>query len=140
MFVLRRQRDGETDGELLALLVLGGTAALGIAWLDFRVPLPACPFHTLTGFPCLTCGGTRCLRSLLAGHAATALAWNPFIFVGIIATALFAAYAVIVTTFRLPRIRLGTLGPRLALALRLAVVAALAANWIYLIFRFSRGG
>jgi len=140
MFVLRRQRDEETDGELLALLVLGGTAALGIAWLKFHCPLAACPFHALTGFPCLTCGGTRCLRNLLAGHAATAFAWNPLIFVGAVAAALFAMYAAVVTTFRLPRIRLATLNSRLALALRLAVVVALAANWIYLICHFSRGG
>jgi hypothetical protein len=140
MIELRRLRDGETDGELLALLVLGGAAALGIAWLEFHRPTPQCLFHTLTGLPCLTCGGTRCLRNLLAGHVATALAWNPLVFLGAVSAALFATYAALVIVFRIPRIRLGPLHPRLAFALRLAAVAALASNWIYLIFRFSRGG
>lgn len=139
MFVLRRPREGETDGELLALAVLGLGGAMVIAWMHWKLPTPQCPFLALTGQPCLTCGGTRCLRNLLEGHLVTSFAWNPLVFLGTVATALFAGYATVVTTFRLPRIRFGTVGPRAALALRLTVVAALAANWIYLIFRFSRG-
>jgi hypothetical protein len=140
MLVLRRPRDGETDGELLALAVLGLSGAMVIAWLHWKLPVPPCPFHALTGQPCLTCGGTRCLRSLLEGHVVTGLEWNPLVFLGAIAAALFAVYATVVTAFRLPRVRFGTVSPRAALALRLSVVGVLAANWIYLIFRFSRGG
>ena len=140
MLVLRRQQAGETDGELLALAVLSLSGAMVLAWVHWKLPTPVCPFHAITGQPCLTCGGTRCLRNVLAGHLVTGFEWNPLVFLGTVAAGLFAVYAAIVTTFRLPRIRIGTVSPRAALVLRLTVVAVLAANWIYLIFRFSRGG
>jgi len=35
--------------------------------------LPPCFFHRVTGFPCLTCGGTRAALALLSGDLAGAL-------------------------------------------------------------------
>jgi glucan phosphoethanolaminetransferase (alkaline phosphatase superfamily) len=40
----------------------------------------ACPFHTITGLPCPTCGYSRVFFLTLAGHAAQAVRFQPFIF------------------------------------------------------------
>lgn len=43
----------------------------------------ACPLRSLTGIACPTCGGTRAVLSLLHGDIAGALAWNPFVILGL---------------------------------------------------------
>jgi len=135
----RRLAAGESDAELLALGVLGSAGVLGLAWLLLGLPTPRCPFHAFTGLPCLTCGGTRCVKNLLVGHVGTALAWNPLVFLGLGAAALFMLYASMVLVFRLPRVRVILESAREANLARIAVALTAAANWIYLIFRFSRG-
>ncbi len=136
---LRRPAKREFDGELAALAVLGTSGLLATLWLAAGLPTPACVFHAVTSLPCLTCGGTRCVRSLLAGHLLTALEWNPLVFAGALAGGLFAVYAALVTSLRLPRVRFSAITPSEATFLRLALAFVAAANWIYLIFRFSRG-
>jgi hypothetical protein len=137
---LRQPAERGCDGELVALAVLVASSGFAILWLALGLPTPACAFHAITGLPCLTCGGTRCVRSLLAGQVGAALGWNPLVFVGVLVAGLFAIYAAIVTSLRLPRLRLEALTPPEALTLRLAVLLVAAANWIYLIVRFSHGG
>ena len=39
--------------------------------------LRPCLFKTMTGFPCVTCGLTRCSLALLEGHPAEAFYWHP---------------------------------------------------------------
>ncbi len=135
----RRLAAGALDAELLALGVLGSTSLLGIAWLLLGLPTPRCPFHAFTGLPCLTCGGTRCVKNLLVGHVGAALAWNPLVFLGAAVAAAFMLYAAIVLVFRLPRVRVIFESAREMNLARVAVATVAAANWIYLIFRFSRG-
>lgn len=138
MFVIERQRPGATDFERLWLGLIALAAAGAALWLHFNLPTPACLFHKLTGIPCLTCGGTRCLRNLLAGHVAEAFAWNPLVFFTAAAVAAYAVYALAAVLLRLPRIRLGSLTRAEQNFLRILVAAALAANWIYLIRHFAR--
>jgi hypothetical protein len=135
----RRLAAGELDAELLGLGVLGSAGALGLAWLALGLPTPKCLFHAATGLPCLTCGGTRCVKNLLAGHVGAALEWNPLVFLGLGAVAVFLLYAALALVFRLPRVRVVFESAREVNFARLAAALALAANWIYLIFRFSRG-
>ena len=134
---LRRLSGTELDAELLALSVLTVTGGFAIAWLALRLPTPICIFHAITGLPCLTCGGTRSMKNLLAGHAGTAFGWNPLVFASIVAAGIFMAYAAVVTVFRLPRVRVVEITLREANTLRAAVVLVATANWIYLLFRFS---
>jgi hypothetical protein len=49
-----------------------------------RLPLrpPACSFRTLTGLPCLGCGGTRAVRALAAGDVLAALRFHPAVLLG----------------------------------------------------------
>jgi len=136
---IERLEKGELDHEALWLLVIAATGIVGIAWLLSPRPTPTCNFHRLTGLPCPTCGGTRCVRALLAGDLRTAFGWNPLVAIGTFAAAAYAIYAFAVVTFRLPRIRLKTSSRAEANAVRILVAVAVAANWIYLIFRFSKG-
>jgi len=64
------------------LLLLWGAAAAGSlvfrGWLlRLSLHFPPCPFRTLTGLPCLTCGTGRAGRAFLHGDLATALHFNP---------------------------------------------------------------
>ncbi|MGE5345925.1 MAG: DUF2752 domain-containing protein, partial [Acidithiobacillales bacterium] len=61
-----------------------GAAALSTLLFSPLAPrvvavLPPCFFHRVTGFPCLTCGGTRAVLSLLAGDLGVALHANPLV-------------------------------------------------------------
>ncbi len=138
MFALHRQREGETDFERLWLAWIAVAGAAVMAWLHFGLKTPQCLFHSITGIPCLTCGGTRCVKNLLAGNILTAFEWNPLVFLAVMAAALYALYAAAATALGLPRIRLGSLSPAEMQILRVTAAAVIAANWIYLIFRFSR--
>lgn len=136
----RRQVQSGRDPELLALAVIVGGALLAGSWLLLRLPTPRCAFYALTGFPCATCGGTRCVHHLLTGQWREALAWNPLVFAGVLASGIFVAYAAAVTAFRLPRLRLTGLEKREQFAVRVALVGLLAANWIYLFHHFAALG
>ncbi len=40
---------------------------------------PGCFFHTVTGFYCPGCGGTRALRAILTGHPIISFCYNPIV-------------------------------------------------------------
>jgi hypothetical protein len=52
-----------------------------IRWAGLGWPLPACPLKALTGYPCATCGATRCMLALGQGQLAAAWHWHPVLFV-----------------------------------------------------------
>lgn len=134
-----RRAEGEPDLELVWLLVLLAGGVLAAAWLFAPFPTPACAFRGITGVPCPSCGGTRCLRSLLAGHLAEAATWNPLVFAAAAAALAFAGYAAVVTAFRLPRLRLRSISKAERNLLRLGVAVVFLANWGYVFLRLSRG-
>jgi hypothetical protein len=49
-----------------------------------------CPFHSLTGWLCPGCGGTRAVAELLRGDFASAMALNPVAVILVLATLAFA--------------------------------------------------
>lgn len=64
-------------------LMFFGCLAVFVGWLIFW-PLPKavhgpgfCAFHSVTGLPCGFCGGTRAVRSLVAGDWDRAIYMNP---------------------------------------------------------------
>ncbi|HEX8078266.1 MAG TPA: DUF2752 domain-containing protein, partial [Chthoniobacterales bacterium] len=97
-----------------------------------------CPFLTVTGLPCITCGATRCAIAFAHGEFPLAWSWNPLAFVGMCGVALFDLYAAIVVLARLPRLRLVSWTRPEKFALRIAVIALAAINWIYLIAHRGR--
>ena len=64
------------------LLLLWGVGAVGaLAFRSFLLRLsllfPRCPFRTLTGLPCLTCGTGRAGRAFLHGDLVAAFHFHP---------------------------------------------------------------
>jgi hypothetical protein len=119
-------------------LIFGAVALLAAAAAWIRITLttgwipPLCVFRHLTGIPCPACHSTRALSALITGRIGEALAFNPFITL----LALGCAGAALGSAAR----RLAGRGaltlevsPGEGNALRVATLAAIAANWIYLL-------
>jgi hypothetical protein len=96
--------------------LLGG---LVLAHLPSSVGLP-CPLRTLTGIPCPFCGVTTSIRALFSGHAGAALSAAPLGLV-VVVVAAFAALRLIPRTFAIPRV---------------AIAAALLAEWLFELHRY----
>jgi hypothetical protein len=123
-----------TDGLPLGAIFLGigalAAASVAILHLD-RLPILVCVFRAATGIPCLTCGATRALAELAQGDVSGALAMNPL--------ATLAGFALV--PWGIGDLALMTRGRSLSLevapagarVLRVLAVAAVAANWGYLV-------
>ena len=91
--------------------------------------LPPCFFHRVTGFPCLTCGGTRAALALLSVDFAGAFHANPLVAIALV---LFAGGGVVAGALSLAG--RGLREPeRLPGWARPAALLGLAANWLWLI-------
>jgi hypothetical protein len=124
---------GETDHERVWLLVgLGAAATAALALYGLGLPPVVCPLRAATGMPCPTCGGTRAVAALLAGHPAAALAWNPLLTGAAGAWAVFAIYAAWVILTGRPRLRV-RLAARDLVAARIAAAGITLAGWAYLV-------
>jgi hypothetical protein len=98
---------------------------LGLAW--------HCPFLEFTGYPCMTCGATRCAIALTHGNFPAAFWWNPLAFVALVGVALFDLYAIAVLLTRAPRIRVVDWTRTEKIVTRVAVLAVILINWAYLL-------
>ncbi len=125
----RRRELGLVD--VYALLAIGSfLVARFVPVLEiFESP---CPFLTLTGLPCATCGMTHAFVLLAHGDAAGALAWSP-------AGAALAAVGWGAGVADLVRWAAGWRVPevpeRLLRGAAIAGLVALALNWAWLMFR-----
>ena len=79
---------------ILAGCVLLAAVALATTVPVWREVLPACYFHTVTGWHCPGCGGTRGTIALLAGDFWRALRMNPLLVASIAAAAVAGLRAV----------------------------------------------
>ena len=129
----KRLERAETDHELLWLGVSTAGVAAGAAWFGLHLPWPGCAFHDLTGLPCVTCGATRSTIQFLHGHFHAALVFNPLVFAGLCAIALFDVYAVVVLVMRMPRLRLADWKQTETNVVRALIIALLLFNWAYLL-------
>ena len=132
--ILRRQR---VPDRIFFGLIYGVITLCALAAARFEPVLalvPNCPFHTMTGIACPTCGSTRALVQLAHGSVLNALSLNPlFVLAALLALAwlildiaqlLFRAPSPVVTVTR-PE---GTL-------IRVGVLLLFLANWSFLITR-----
>jgi hypothetical protein len=129
----RSLRPLEVDHEALWLLVGGASLCLlGVALVTPGIQLPRCAFKTITGLPCPTCGVTRTVIALSRGDVERGLFMNPLAAIACAAALVYLAYAAVVLALRLPRFRptVSAVGARW---LRIATVAVVAVNWIWLI-------
>ena len=125
----RRLRPGELDHEALWLGVSLATLAVAWVWVRLALPVPACPFHGLTGWACPGCGATRCVRHLFRGEICAAILVNPLMFATLGVIALFDLFAAIVLTLRLRRWR----PARVPAWFRAGCAALVAGNWVWLL-------
>lgn len=116
-------------GWLWAALAVA-TLALRPLWLAAAPLLPPCPFRALTGVPCATCGTTRAAVALLHGDLASALAANPG---AALAGVAFLAGGMLAPLWLAAGGRVPDLVSPAPAWLRAAIVAAIAANWAWVI-------
>jgi hypothetical protein len=124
---------GEIDHELIWLSVSLVSLGLAAAWLTVGLPWPRCAFHEITGLPCITCGMTRCGIQFFHGHFLAALRWNPLVFMALCSLTAFDLYAFATLAARGPRLRIYFDTQTAKIFVRIAVIAALGLNWIYLL-------
>src|ERR1041385_1755621 len=136
--VWRRVPPEGSDPELIWLGVSLAAAIDGAIWLSLGFPTLRCPFLAVTGYPCLTCGATRCSIALLHGNFSVAWLWNPLAFVALCAVVLFDFYAAFVLIARAPRLRLVDWTRTEKNAVRIAVVAVILVNWVNLLAHHTR--
>jgi pimeloyl-ACP methyl ester carboxylesterase len=131
--VLRPIAPGELDHELLWLGVSLGSLAAAALWFALRLPWPICVFHAITGHPCATCGATRSAIAFFHADFLSAWKWNPLALVFFCGVTAFDVYAFAVLVTRSPRLRITHLARSEKNFVRIALIAALALNWIYLL-------
>jgi len=132
-FVWRRIPPNGFNHELVWLAVSTAALVSGVVWLGLGLPTLRCPFLSVTGYPCLTCGATRCAIALLHGDLSLAWSWNPLALVALCGVALFDLYALIVLLARAPRLRMIDWTRAEKNAVRIGVIVLIAVNWIYLL-------
>jgi hypothetical protein len=95
--------------------------------------LPACPLKSWTGWPCPGCGTTRAALALAELDPVAAFAVSPLAAAGwtLLVVGGLAAGGLAVLGVEAPAAPAWT--PRRLVAFRLAAVAALAGNWLYLL-------
>ncbi|MDP9097508.1 MAG: DUF2752 domain-containing protein [Verrucomicrobiota bacterium] len=139
MRLVRRRPPAEGfNHELIWLVVSVAAVVAGGVWLGLGLPWLGCPFRAVTGYPCLTCGATRCAIAFSHGHLSTAWSWNPLAFIALCGVALFDLYAVAVLLARGPRLRVIDWTRAEKNAVRVAVVVLIAVNWAYLVAHRAR--
>jgi Protein of unknown function (DUF2752) len=131
--VWRRIPPDNFNHELVWLAVSVAAVVGGALWLSLGLPTLRCPFLAVTGYPCLTCGATRCAIAFLHGNFSAAWSWNPLALLALCAVALFDVYAAIVLVTRAPRLRAIDWTQGEKNAVRIVVVALIVANWIFLL-------
>jgi hypothetical protein len=122
----------DTDHELLWTAVAATSGALAWAAFAAHAPLPACAVKTLTGWPCLTCGGTRAIAALLAFDVMAAARLNPLVTFVVAAWTAYAIYGVGAMAGAWSRLRV-ELDAREGRALRACAVLGALATWAFLI-------
>lgn len=96
-----------------------------------------CPFHLITGLPCVGCGGTRALVALTHGELGAALALNPL---ALLLAGAFLAFVVYAACALWLGRRWRPQPTRIqATLLRISAFGAVAANWIYLLLTRAAG-
>jgi hypothetical protein len=117
-------------GAILAACALVAIGTIAVLHLD-RLPFSLCVFKAVTGLPCMTCGTTRALARLARLDLAGALSMNPLVTLATLTLLPWAAADLAL----LPRGRVLSLelSPAAARVARIAAVAAVLANWAWLV-------
>ncbi len=117
-------------GAILGLIGLGGALVVRFGGLA-NLGLMLCTLKALTGIPCPTCGGTRTVALLARFDLAGAWAMNPLVAAAVLLVIPWA----LADAWLWPRGKALdlTVAPPVAAVLRVAAVAAVVGNWLYLV-------
>lgn len=131
-------RAGPPSTHALGIAAAGAAALLAAFALPLDGPplsLLSCPLRAATGIPCLSCGATHAFHFAARLRPLEALEANPL---AALAAALLAAH-IVWTLLRIGGLpyapQAPALSPAAARAVRLGVVAALIANWAFVLAR-----
>ena len=104
---------------------------VGLVIFSQLLPTGTCVFHSVTGVPCLSCGVTRAVSSLLSGDIVGMLYFNPLIVLFSVGLVFFSLFKLseFIFSFRL----IMRVSRKSALILRIFAVTMIAANWAFLI-------
>ena len=92
-----------------------------------------CLFYRWTGFPCFTCGATRCVQHILAGELLSAWQTQPLVFLALLGGGTVMVFYAVAEIFRWPTLRI-RLESRLEKVIIFGCLAAVVLlNWVYLI-------
>jgi Protein of unknown function (DUF2752) len=131
----RWQRLGAGEPDYEALFGLVALAAVGLGWLAaphlHALPI-GCAFKAVTGWPCVTCGGTRAVVALAGGELLSATRANPLVTGTVLAITGWAPWALATAAFGWPRLRV-VLRPEVAGVARVVAVALASSTWLFLI-------
>lgn len=93
----------------------------------------SCTFKNITHIPCLTCGMTRSIFSLVHLNIIDAFRMNPLVFLTILILLLWGVWSLIGVIVKPKRIRI-ELAPAERIIVILSVILLVIANWLYLIW------
>ena len=125
---------GELNHELLWSILGIVSALILMLWVRFlKIPDTGCVFHNLTGYPCLSCGFTRSILSMMHGNLLHAISMNPLCVAVAGLWLLYIPYGLLAHFAVIPRIRF-TLSARDMFVVRIAVVLTAGVVWAWLIF------
>mgnify|MGYP003543483878 CR=1 FL=1 len=117
-------------GAIFGVIAVVATVAVGVLQLD-HLGFPVCLFKAMTGLPCPACGSPRALGRLFAQDLSGAFAMNPLVTIGAFVLVPWAvADLVLLTRGRALDV---SVAPSAGLWLRMAAVAAVAVNWVWLV-------
>ncbi len=126
-------------GQIEYGIIYGGAALAALAAVRLLPVLPfvpQCPFRTLTGLPCPTCGATRSLIHLAHGDIIDALMMNPLAAGGVLVAVFLFFYGIAALLFHIPRFGF-LFTENESKAVRAGFASLLFAQWIYLVVRLS---
>ncbi len=124
-------RPGATPLGAILGAVAAGTLLVVRAFAPERLGFTVCMLKAFTGVPCPTCGGTRALHHLAHLDLASAWAMNPLVTLGLLALVPWALGDL--WLLRGGRALDIESAPRGGLVLAALLLAALLANWLYLL-------
>jgi len=108
-----------------------GLLLISLVFIWPFLPHPACPFHQITGFPCLSCGASRAANALYDGRIGEMFYDNPLLVAFCIGLFLFSLLKLLEFILHI-KVEL-KLSPKAALFGRIFIGIAAAANWLFLI-------
>ena len=92
-----------------------------------------CPFMCWGGFPCPSCGATRCIQWILTGSPVAAVRMNPLVFFSVFLIGGWLVSCAASIWFKIPMLHVEFETFRERVFVGFCFVLVIAANWIYLI-------